>query len=113
MPMRIRSLMALLILTISTRVFSNGVRVFCSPLATSTPYSRKFSSPPMSLMNSSVFESGDQNAVRIGRDFSAVSGLALSGDASGETQIFMTSSRGAIQDNHLPSGLMRAEVLVG
>ncbi len=108
-----RSLTLLLILTISTRVLSNGVNLRSAPLATSTPYSRKFSSPPLSLMNSSILESGDQNWVRMGRVFSAVSGLALSSASSGATHTFMTPSRGAIQDSHLPSGLMCPAVLVG
>ena len=67
----------------------------------------------MSLTKSSVFESGDQNAVRIGRMRSAVSGRALDMSSDGATHTFSTPSRGAIHDSHFPSGLSRPAVLVG
>src|SRR5450830_1513745 len=64
-------------------------------------------------MNSTVFESGDQKLLRIGRVFSSVSGLACARLLAGATHRFSTPSRGAIHDNHLPSGLSLAAVLVG
>ena len=64
-------------------------------------------------MNRIVFESGDQKVVRIGRIFSAVSGLAWAGSLTGATHTFSTPSRGAIHDSHLPSGLIWPAALVG
>src|SRR5258706_14416107 len=54
-----------------------------------------------------------QKCWRIGRTFSSVSGFAFDGSEDGATQMFSTPSRGAIQEIHLPSGLMRPCTLLG
>jgi hypothetical protein len=54
-----------------------------------------------------------QKCWRIGRTFSSVSGFALEGSEAGATQMLSTPSRGAIQEIHRPSGLMRPCALVG
>ena len=64
-------------------------------------------------MNMTCFESGDQNAWRIGRVFSAVSGLAWSGALAGATQTLSTPSLGASHDRFLPSGLSRTPARSG
>ena len=54
-----------------------------------------------------------QKCWRIGRTFSSVRGFAFAGSEEGATQMFSTPSRGAIQEIHLPSGLMRPCTLLG
>src|SRR5678816_3968959 len=64
-------------------------------------------------MKSTVFESGVQKALRIGRTFSLVNGRACAISAAGATHKFSTPSRGAIHEIHRPSGLMRPPEQVG
>jgi hypothetical protein len=64
-------------------------------------------------MKSTVFESGVQKALGIGRTVSLVNGRACAMSAAGATHTFSTPSRGAIHEIHCPSGLMRPPVRVG